>query len=167
MTFPTGIVKWIITGVIGVALLALMTILLWSQRLQSSLESGRFEDSYTSVIHSLYLQTDEVRKKMQGNIPGQIEILSEEYINALRSHTNQPAAKETFGRLTLSGIYLNASTPLTEINGKLYAPGDVIGDFTIEEINAYEVKVRDSAGAYQTLRLIDNTEAVHEITKEQ
>ena len=167
MTFPSGIVKWIITGIIGVALLVLITILLWSQRLQSSLESGRFEDSYTSVIHSLRLKTNEVRKKMQGNIPGQIEILSEEYINALHTQAHQPEAEKTSKRLTLSGIYLNDTTPLAEINGQLCKEGDPIGDFTIEEISAYEVRVRDSEGAYQTLYLINDMGDIHETTKEQ
>ncbi|MBL7017148.1 MAG: hypothetical protein ISR84_06280 [Kiritimatiellales bacterium] len=157
MTLSSSPARWIVLVLVSLMVVGtLLFILIRTHRLQTSIESGQFEENYASAINALRSQTAEVRQKMRSNIPGDIEILSEEMLNALRaSHDASPITETTaFENLRLSGIYLNDTTPLAEINGQLCQNGDPIGKFTIEKIEAYQITLRDSEGTLKTLYLI-------------
>jgi len=149
-------IRWI---AIGTALLVVLLLLLGvhrSRRLQTSLESGRFEARYTAAIDALQTQTRSLREKLRANSPGNLEILSEELLRPAKTASvhleNQ--GKPTLENIKLRGIYWSSSMPLAEINDRLCKTGEKIAGFTLEEIQPYQIILSDSEGGKQTVSLI-------------
>jgi hypothetical protein len=54
----------------------------------------------------------------------------------------------------LQGISWSRENPLAMINGKVYQSGDRIGEFTLEEIQANTIRLRDDAGKTVEIQLM-------------
>jgi len=152
----TQALKW---SALATALLIVLVRLLTvqrSQKLLSSLRSGRFEARYTSAIDELQTQTRAVRDKLRANMPGDLEILPEELLRALQpAHlTDETPGELAIENVTLRGIYWSETMPLAEINNRLCKSGDKIAGFTVEKIEPYQIILSDANGTNHTVTII-------------
>ncbi len=142
--------------------LAFWLILQRNNRIQSSIESGRFEARYSAAIDSLQARTRDLREKLKNGFPGPLKILPPDLLADKEEAARQQAAPEdtprpanTTGRISLRGIYWKESMPLADINGKLRKTGEQIEEFTLEEIQPSQVILIDSEGKRRSVSLFD------------
>lgn len=147
-------IRWISIG--AILLIAATLLIAWLQNhgKNTSLQSGRFEDYYTSAIDSLHAHTQAVRDKLRANMPGDLEILPEELLRRPKIKEEEISGDPTLKNITLRGIYWSDTLPLAEINDQLCKPGDQIAGFTLQEIQPYQILLLDSTGSTQTVSLI-------------
>jgi hypothetical protein len=151
--------------ILGAAILVLLLVALafWliiqrNIRIQSSIESGRFEARYTASVDSLQTRTRNLSEKLKNGFAGPLKILPAELLEkkeeaVATEDTPQPA--NSIGRISLRGIYWKESMPLADINGKLRKTGETIDGFTLEEIQPSQVILIDSEGTRKTVSLFD------------
>ena len=143
------------------AILLLIVLALWlagqrSRRLQSSIESGRFETSYTSAIDTLQTRIRALRDKLNAGMPGDLEFLSEKLLRTIKQDDEdaKTPGKPSLDRITLRGIYWSEALPLAEINNRLFKIGDEVEGFTLEEIQPYQIILSDPEGNSNTVSII-------------
>jgi len=153
-TLSPKTIRWI--G-LGAVLLIGAAILLSRQQnngLHTALRGSRFEDYYTSTIDSLHTHTQAVYDKLQGNMPGNLKILPENFLRRAKTGNVKRQGEATLNDITLRGIYWSDTMPLAEINDQLCKAGDEIAGFTLQEIQPYQVLLLDAAGVTNIVSLI-------------
>lgn len=150
MRLPVKAIYW------GAACAAVICaiILQHGRLLRSSLESGRFENEYLAVIHGLENQIEAATIQMFGNKPVNLTVPSEQYLENLHQKQTDPEETKQDEPLSLTGIYLDNQSPLVEINGALFELGDQIGQFTVTQINLYQVTLSDIKNEQTTLTIL-------------
>ena len=125
-----------------------------NKRMSKTLESGRFEQVYTSSIDTLHAHTQAIRDKLSANMPGDLEILPEELLRRVETDDAENPEEPTLKDITLRGIYWSDTMPLAEINDRLCKPGDEIAGFIIEKIEPYQIILSDPTGTTQTVSIV-------------
>lgn len=124
-----------------------------SQHLQHSLASGLFEEQYLTQVRNLQERIQNVQEKLDRNKTADLKIPEkEEPIIVQTAQTESPVSRQPV-EICLSGIYLNHTLSLAEINGRLYKVGDKIGSFILEEIDRYKVQLREESGKLRSIPL--------------
>ncbi len=146
--------KW---GAIFIVLMIVLLLILTVQRsrtLQTSIQSGQFETTYTSAMDKLREQTRALRNKLNANMPGDLKILPEELLRRIKTSDEENPGEPTLENIKLRGIYWSDTLPLAEINDRLCKTGDPIAGFTLEEIQPYQIILTDAEGNRHTNSLV-------------
>ncbi len=125
-----------------------------SRTLQTSIQSGQFETTYTSAMDKLREQTRALRNKLNANMPGDLKILPEELLRRIKTSDEENPGEPTLENIKLRGIYWSDTLPLAEINDRLCKTGDPIAGFTLEEIQPYQIILTDAEGNRHTNSLV-------------